>query len=101
MWQVITFPPVETSEGQEGNGSTHSMQYCPPVDVVLVARLFLSHPYDTGNYNVREESESVPMLLMENSDECVDRADDHRNVWIILKHHAGSVLHKEGISLVS
>lgn len=59
---------------------TLSILHSPPVDLVLVAELSLLHPYDTGNYIVREESENVPMKLIEDSDECDDRTDDHRNV---------------------
>lgn len=88
--QVWTFPPEKTNIGQEVNGSTLSIQHYPPVDLVLVAKLSLLHPYDTGNYIVRE-SENVPMKLIEDSDECNDRTDDHRNVWIIRERHAGSV----------
>lgn len=66
--------------GQEVNGSTLSILHCAPVDLVLVASLSLLHPYDTGNYIVREKSENVPMRLIEDNDECDDRTDDHRNV---------------------
>lgn len=38
------------------------------------------HPSDIGNYIVREETENVPIDLMEGSDVCGDRTDDHRNV---------------------
>lgn len=62
-----------------------------PVPLVPVEKLSLLHPFDTGNYIVREESENVPMNLMEDSDECDNHTDDHRNVWIILERHAGSV----------
>lgn len=51
-----------------------------PVPLVPVEKLSLLHPFDTGNYIVREESENVPMNLMEDSDECDDHTDDHRNV---------------------
>ncbi|KAM7374621.1 hypothetical protein PAMP_007268 [Pampus punctatissimus] len=75
------FFDLQHTEGQTENKSTvYIIQHCPPEELVLVAKLSLPHPYDTGNYIVREESENVPMKLIEDSDECDDRTDDHRNV---------------------
>lgn len=85
-----SFPAVETCISQEGSVSA-LIQHCPPVDLVNVAKSSLLHPYDTGNYIVRQESENVPTELTEDSDECGDHTDDHRNVWIILECHVGSV----------
>lgn len=81
MRHVITFARAQTSIGHEVNEmevlSPHSTF---PLWIVLVVELSLLHPYDTGNYIVREESENVPMKLIEDSDERDDRTDDHRNV---------------------
>lgn len=41
------------------------------------------------------------MKLIEDSDECDDHTDDHRNVWIILERHAGSVCVAQGGNLIS
>ena len=78
--QVIYFPSLKSRIKQEVNGGTFYIRHCPHVDLVLVAKLSLLHPNNTGNYIVREESENVPMKLIEDSDECVHRTDDHRNV---------------------
>lgn len=101
----VLFPPVKTSlrggEGKNSSGVSVS-QHSLPKERVLAAKLSLLHPCDPGNYIVQEESEKVPTKLIKDSDECDDRIDDHRNVWIILQRHAGEcVLHNEGISLVS
>lgn len=78
--QVITFPPVKTSILKVKKETVYIIQHCPLGELELVAKLSLPHPYDTGNYIVREESENVPMKLIEDSDECDNRTDDHRNV---------------------
>lgn len=74
------FSIIEVSHKTGSDGGTFYIQHCPHVDLVLVAKLSLLHPNNTGNYIVREESENVPMKLIEDSDECVHRTDDHRNV---------------------
>ena len=81
MWQVWTFPPAISKIGQ---GET-----------------LLIHPHGTGNYIVGEESENVPTQWREDSDECDDRTDDHRNVWIIRERHAGKLCVAQGGNLIS
>lgn len=80
-----TFPPAMTSIIQQAKRQS------PPFRTVFLRRclgepgslslsLSLLRPSDIGNYIVREETENVPIDLMEGSDVCGDRADDHRNV---------------------
>lgn len=69
--------------GKEFKRCLHHTPLLPKETALLEAKLSLLHPCDTGNYIVRDESEKVPMKLKEDSDECDDHTDDHRNVWII------------------
>lgn len=83
------------------SGTECLVQHCPPVHWVLGARLSVHHPYDTGNYTVWQEFENTNRVntvqwWLQQPHSPPQKCLNHS--WTSRRK---SVLHKEGVSLVS